>query len=250
MDELLTVKQVAAQYECSTATVYARIKDGSLTPLRAGRTILIRRSEIDAICARNIATWDAKLAARREAYARLQEQIASREWKEAQKAKQIAAAKARAERTAARKAATAKAKAEAKAQKLAAKQAYEEEWARFLAECKEREAAYLATVQARLVALRAEREAQGLAPPPLYGNEDWITLRKAVIRRDGYICQLCGRRVDPRKLDIDHIVPRSKGGLDTLDNLRVAHAYCNRARGNRENWTPGWYNSDPTAYED
>ena len=31
----------------------------------------------------------------------------------------------------------------------------------------------------------------------------------------------------------DHIIPRSKGGADTLDNLQLAHARCNKIKGNR-----------------
>ena len=32
---------------------------------------------------------------------------------------------------------------------------------------------------------------------------------------------------------IDHIIPRSKSGADTLDNLQLAHARCNKIKGNR-----------------
>ncbi|MEM7766466.1 MAG: HNH endonuclease signature motif containing protein [Pseudomonadota bacterium] len=35
---------------------------------------------------------------------------------------------------------------------------------------------------------------------------------------------------------LDHIQPRSKGGRDTPDNLQLAHADCNRRKGDR--WTP------------
>jgi 5-methylcytosine-specific restriction endonuclease McrA len=58
--------------------------------------------------------------------------------------------------------------------------------------------------------------------------------RRAVIRRDGYVCGICGGDVEPGDVDIDHIKPFSKGGSDHLDNLRVSHSSCNRRRGARE----------------
>ncbi|MEO1303442.1 MAG: HNH endonuclease [Pseudomonadota bacterium] len=36
-----------------------------------------------------------------------------------------------------------------------------------------------------------------------------------------------------RRATIDHIVPISKGGADQLENLQLAHANCNKIKGNR-----------------
>jgi 5-methylcytosine-specific restriction endonuclease McrA len=68
----------------------------------------------------------------------------------------------------------------------------------------------------------------------------WVTdtVRLAIYKRDQWVCQLCFTEVDPN-LDIkddwsaslDHIVPQSKGGTHTPDNLRLAHRWCNAARG-------------------
>jgi hypothetical protein len=63
-------------------------------------------------------------------------------------------------------------------------------------------------------------------------------LRPLVIVRDGHVCRLCGGPVDPDGIDIDHIVPYSKGGPTILENLRVTHSGCNRSRGNRMDWRP------------
>ena len=55
----------------------------------------------------------------------------------------------------------------------------------------------------------------------------------ALFKRDGGWCRLCGlpveRKHDNPKLraTIDHIIPRSKGGGNNLENLQVAHAGCN-----------------------
>lgn len=58
-------------------------------------------------------------------------------------------------------------------------------------------------------------------------------LRQKVIDRDGLLCGLCGCRVELADIHIDHIHPRSLGGRDTLDNLQVAHSFCNMSKGNR-----------------
>jgi len=54
--------------------------------------------------------------------------------------------------------------------------------------------------------------------------------RKNVMRRDGLSCQYCGSRTT---LTIDHIVPRSRGGADTWENLITACVACNNKKGNR-----------------
>ena len=64
-----------------------------------------------------------------------------------------------------------------------------------------------------------------------------------LIDRDGDRCGICAKRVDPdirsgpRGSDmgpsIDHVIPRSRGGEDELENLRLTHWGCNRKRGNR-----------------
>ncbi len=54
--------------------------------------------------------------------------------------------------------------------------------------------------------------------------------RKNILRRDGYRCQYCGRRED---LTVDHVIPRSRGGRDTWENLVTACTRCNSRKGNR-----------------
>ena len=47
-------------------------------------------------------------------------------------------------------------------------------------------------------------------------------------------CYLCGEPLpaDASLVDRDHVSPTSKGGVTVLDNLRVVHRECNRAKGN------------------
>ena len=53
-------------------------------------------------------------------------------------------------------------------------------------------------------------------------------IRAAVIDRDGHICAYCGVEVDVPHLD--HILPRSRGGKNTLENLTVACVPCNQSK--------------------
>lgn len=55
-----------------------------------------------------------------------------------------------------------------------------------------------------------------------------LSIRDAVFRRDGSICQACD---SARDLTLDHIIPYSCGGPDTVDNLRVLCRSCNSSRG-------------------
>lgn len=57
--------------------------------------------------------------------------------------------------------------------------------------------------------------------------------RKNIYYRDSNTCQYCGRRFKTRDLNIDHIVPRSRGGTDTWQNLVCACVECNIRKGNR-----------------
>ncbi len=53
--------------------------------------------------------------------------------------------------------------------------------------------------------------------------------RRAVFARDDWTCQYCGSRSN---LTVDHVVPRSKGGASSWDNIVASCAPCNRRKGN------------------
>lgn len=80
--------------------------------------------------------------------------------------------------------------------------------------------------------------------------------RKIVLERDNYTCQKCGFyygnpdfpnynnyplfhdiHIDKdgkfRQLEIDHIIPRAKGGKHNLENLRVLCNRCNASKGSK-----------------
>lgn len=64
--------------------------------------------------------------------------------------------------------------------------------------------------------------------------------RAEVYRRDGWRCQICGRKVRrvpvpyPLSPTIDHIVPLALGGTHEPANVRLAHFICNSRRGASE----------------
>lgn len=62
--------------------------------------------------------------------------------------------------------------------------------------------------------------------------------RKNVFARDKYICQYCGDIFHPKDLTLDHVLPRSKGGKTSWDNIVTACRQCNYQKGNNERIIP------------
>ena len=54
-----------------------------------------------------------------------------------------------------------------------------------------------------------------------------------VFLRDGFGCQYCGDRRPAHDLTFDHVVPRSRGGRTTWENVVTACADCNLRKGSR-----------------
>jgi len=54
-----------------------------------------------------------------------------------------------------------------------------------------------------------------------------------VARRDNNTCQICGRILLDREIEIDHIIPFSRGGTSNENNLRVTCLECNRKKGKK-----------------
>ena len=52
-----------------------------------------------------------------------------------------------------------------------------------------------------------------------------------VFLRDGFSCQYCGGSFKAEDLTFDHVIPRSRGGRTTWDNVVTACAPCNLRKG-------------------
>lgn len=57
-----------------------------------------------------------------------------------------------------------------------------------------------------------------------------VLSRKNVMKRDRHACQYCGTKSD---LTLDHVLPKSRGGRDSWENLVTACTRCNVKKGNR-----------------
>lgn len=60
--------------------------------------------------------------------------------------------------------------------------------------------------------------------------------RRGVLRRDRHLCAYCGGSANT----IDHVLPRSRGGADSWDNLVACCVRCNNAKGNHTPDEMGW----------
>ena len=56
--------------------------------------------------------------------------------------------------------------------------------------------------------------------------------RKNILLRDRNTCQYCGVILPASELTLDHVVPRSRGGSSTWENLVACCHTCNRRKGN------------------
>jgi 5-methylcytosine-specific restriction endonuclease McrA len=57
--------------------------------------------------------------------------------------------------------------------------------------------------------------------------------RNSVLLRDNFTCQYCGNTPGRNGLTLDHILPRSRGGETTWENVVAACRPCNIRKGDR-----------------
>jgi len=88
-----------------------------------------------------------------------------------------------------------------------------------------RQRAYHAANRERYVEHCALRRARKAGAPRVEKID-----RSYIYERDGGICHICRKKAPRRGFHLDHLVPLSKGGAHTHDNLAVAHANCNLRR--------------------
>jgi len=67
-------------------------------------------------------------------------------------------------------------------------------------------------------------------------NQDLLSItpsRKLIFIRDNFTCQYCGRELSLSQCTIDHVIPKSKGGDWSWENLVTCCARCNQLKGGR-----------------
>lgn len=57
--------------------------------------------------------------------------------------------------------------------------------------------------------------------------------RKNIYEHYGYHCCYCGKRFPSSELNLDHVIPRSRGGKTTWDNIVTSCVGCNIKKGNK-----------------
>jgi len=57
--------------------------------------------------------------------------------------------------------------------------------------------------------------------------------RKNILLRDRYTCQYCGKTLPSSELTLDHVIPRSRAGDSSWENLVACCNPCNNRKGNR-----------------
>jgi len=75
------------------------------------------------------------------------------------------------------------------------------------------------------------------------------SVRYQVLKESYGRCALCGATKEVRPLDIDHIIPRSRGGTNERSNLQVLCSLCNQNKGNRDATDFTETDSEPTNVE-
>ena len=70
------------------------------------------------------------------------------------------------------------------------------------------------------------------------GGRPWRRKRDAVLVRDQYTCQVCGQVSEA--LEVDHIIPRARGGSDDMTNLRAICVPCHKVKTAKEGGTQSW----------
>ena len=69
-----------------------------------------------------------------------------------------------------------------------------------------------------------------MGPLPRYNCKE---NKQALYGRQGGSCAGCRSHFEPRHLEVDHVIARSKGGTNHLENLQLLCGHCNKVKGDR-----------------
>lgn len=114
------------------------------------------------------------------------------------------------------------------------------EWARRVRELRNQEGFQILTHNDRDGLKPREYLLEDPKPQPAFSRSISKELRALVLDRNGFTCQMCGavagekHAFDGRvtRLHLGHVVDKSQGGEDTLENLRALCSVCNEGASN------------------
>ena len=78
-------------------------------------------------------------------------------------------------------------------------------------------------------------------PDPFYGSREWFKIRSKALKRDGWLCRMCGKNVKPKyQAHVDHVISRRKRpDLSlVLDNLQTLCSHCHNSNKKRDENNP------------
>ena len=88
--------------------------------------------------------------------------------------------------------------------------------------------------------VEARSPSRSLKVPSVVALKNYVTLARSpaftrynIYLRDTFSCQYCGLRLPSGGLTFDHVVPRSRGGLSSWENVVAACSSCNLHKGSR-----------------
>ena len=86
--------------------------------------------------------------------------------------------------------------------------------------------------------VEARSPSRALRVPSVVALKNYVALARSpaftrynIYLRDGFSCQYCGLRLPSGGLTFDHVVPRSRGGLSSWENVVAACSPCNLRKG-------------------
>lgn len=88
-----------------------------------------------------------------------------------------------------------------------------------------------------LAPFAVNRHVDWASHPSRWPEGRWRAVRSSVLERDRWTCRYCGA---DNATQVDHVVPQSRGGPNTSDNLVAACRPCNASKGARtpDEWRP------------
>jgi len=95
------------------------------------------------------------------------------------------------------------------------------------------EKALLKTQLAKIIEEVIEEKVIGIKVEPVHTISCNLSKRFDILAKSGFKCIYCGRKAPEVELELEHIIPKAKGGTDDIKNLAVACRECNLGKSDK-----------------